>query len=165
MDAVFDDFAKAVRSRRDYRQSAGERFQTSIGKWIINRRQNEDVRSRIKTRDVSNFAEKPYRFLAPKAKPRGFVESFISAARNEQTQFSVFAERHGLDCKKQPFAFPAGARKQQRNLVRLQFQIFAGFFAKLRIEPERIEWNAVANDVDVIGGIGIKVDDLVSDHF
>src|SRR5580704_10289563 len=150
MEAVFDDFAKAVRPRRDYRQSAGERFQTGIGKWIINRRQNEDVHSRVKTRDVSNFAEKPYRFLAPKAQSCRSVQLFIAAARNEQTQFSVFAERHGLDCKKQSFALPARACKQQRNLVRFQFQIFAGFFAKLRIEPERIDWNAVANDVDVV---------------
>src|SRR6266436_5291384 len=100
MDAVFDDFAKAVGPRRDYRQPAGERFQTGIGKWIVNRRQNEDVRRRVKTRDVSNFAEKPYRFLAPKAQTCRSVQPFIAAARNEQTHFSVLGKRHRLDCKK-----------------------------------------------------------------
>src|SRR6266516_1749208 len=100
MDAVFDDFAKAVGPRCDYRQSGGERFQTGIGKWIINRRQNEDVRSRVKTDNLCNLAEKLHRFLAPKAQTCSSVEPFIAAARNEQTQFSVLAERHGLDCKK-----------------------------------------------------------------
>ena len=100
MDAVFDDFTKAVCPRRDYWQSAGERFQTGIGKWIVNCRQNEDVRSRVKTHNVSNFAEKLRRLLAPKAQTCHSVEPFIAAARNEQTQFSVLAERHGLDCKK-----------------------------------------------------------------
>src|SRR5437868_13406549 len=99
MDAVFDDFTKAVCPRRDYWQSAGERFQTGIRKWIVNRRQNEDVRSRVKTHNVCNFAEKLHQLLPPKAQACRFVELFISAAGNEQTHFSVLAERHGLDRK------------------------------------------------------------------
>src|SRR5439155_24984764 len=99
VDAVFKDFAKAVGARCNYRHSAGERFKTGIRKWIVNRRQNEDVRSRVTTHNVCNFAEKLHQLLPPKAQACRFVELFISAAGNEQTHFSVLAERHGLDRK------------------------------------------------------------------
>src|SRR5439155_20791407 len=113
--AVFNDFAKAVGARCNYRQSAGERFQTGIGKWIVNRRQNEDVRSRVKTNNVWTFAAKLHQLLPPTAQACRFVELFISAAGNEQTHFSVLAERHGLDRKEYSFALPPRACKQQRH--------------------------------------------------
>jgi hypothetical protein len=100
VNTVLNDFAEPVGSRCDYRQSACQRLQTGIGKWIVNRWQNENVRSRVKTHNVCNFAEKLHRLLTPKAQARGLVDSFVSTTGNEQTHFSILAERHRLDCKK-----------------------------------------------------------------
>src|SRR6266481_3022097 len=99
VDAVLDNFTEAVGTRRDYRSSASERFEAGIGKWIVNRWQNEDVRSRVDPGKIPDSAEKPDRFLAPKSQTSRLVEFFISATGNQQTQFSIFAQCHRLDCE------------------------------------------------------------------
>src|SRR5581483_5889030 len=117
MQAVLDNFAKAVRTRSDHRQTAGERFQTGVGKWIVNRRQNKDVCSGVNTQHVRNFTKKLHRLFAPKAQALRLVEPCISTTRNQQPHLEVPAKRPCLDSKKQSFSFPPGARKQQRGLV------------------------------------------------
>ena len=106
----------------------------------------------------------PHRILEPKAQALHFVQSFISPAGDEQPHFSVLTERQRFECKKQPFTLPARTGKEQHNLIRFQFQIFTRFLAKRGIKSELIERNAVANDVDTVCRIAIKIGDLVLDH-
>src|SRR5215472_4136346 len=115
MDTGLGDFAKTVGTRGDHRQTTGERFQTGIGKWIVNCRQNKNVRSSVDAQDICYFAEKLHRLFAPKAQSFGFVESFISTAGNEQPHLAVSAKRRRFDCEKQALARPTRANKQQRG--------------------------------------------------
>ena len=94
----------------------------------------------------------------------GFVGAAVSATRDEQPHFPITTQRHRRDCKAQTFTFPTGANEQQRDVVRLQIQIAAGFFPQLRIEPEFFERNTVSHDVDPVRGIAIKIDNLILHH-
>jgi hypothetical protein len=44
MYLMLDNFTESIATRRDYWQPASERFQARVRKWIVNRRQNENVR-------------------------------------------------------------------------------------------------------------------------
>src|ERR1043166_4259209 len=98
MHTVLDDFTKAVGTCGDHRQTAGERLQTGIGKWIVNRRQNKNVRCSVNTQHISNFPEKLHWLFAPKTEALRLVETCISAAGNQQPDLAVRAKRLRFDC-------------------------------------------------------------------
>src|SRR5439155_18869521 len=54
--------------------------------------------------------------------------------------------------------------KKQYDFIRLQFQIRTGFFALLRIETKLFQGNSIADDVDSVCRIGVKIDNFVFDH-
>src|SRR5205814_6503009 len=114
---ILYDFANTVGTRADHVQTTGKRFQTVIGKWIVNRRQNKNVRSGVNTQHISNFTEKLHRLFAPKTQALRLVKPCSSATGNEQPDLAILAKRRRLDSKKQPLAFPSRASKQQCDLV------------------------------------------------
>ena len=61
--------------------------------------------------------------------------------------------------------FPAGAGKKQSDLIRFQFQFGARLFAQRRIRSEIFQRHARSNDVDPIGRMPVKIDNLTLHHF
>ena len=74
------------------------------------------------------------------------------------------AERHRRDREPQTLAFPTRAREKQRNFARLNLQLVTGFFPQLRVETKLLERNAIADDIDLLRGIAIQIDNLAFDH-
>jgi len=90
--AVFNYFAKSVCARRDHRQAASERFQTGIGKRIVNCWQNKNVRGRVDAHKVEDFAEELDALC--------FVRALVSATGNEQAHVPVLTQLHRFDREK-----------------------------------------------------------------
>src|SRR5439155_19641923 len=153
---MLDNFTIAVVARRDHWQTAGERFQTRIRRRIINCRQNEDVRGGVNAHQIAHFAQK--------LDALWFIIAPAPSTGDEQPHFAVPAQRHGSDGESQAFAFPARASEKQRGLVWLNFQFVPRCVAKLRTKTKLLEGNAVADDVNLIRGIAVKIDNLIFNH-
>ena len=119
-----DDLRKSVRRGSDHGQSCDERFEAGIGKRIVNRGQDEDVRRREQSRQIAAHARETLF-----ARERG-MRARIAASGDEQRGAAARAS-NGLNGQAQTFSLPAGAGEKNHVIDLLRDRVRA------RISPER----------------------------